>query len=455
MFASSLDKSGVKVLVVGLGVSGRAVCALLRTQGAEVVATDIRDRAAFNGALDSLEKAGCKLRLGRHLVEDFTQADTIIVSPGIPLDIEPLEAARRMGREIIGEMEWAWRRVDLPVIGVTGTNGKTTTTALIGKMVELAGRMPFVGGNIGTPLSQWLADGGKADLLVLEISSFQLDTAPGFRPDAAIVLNVTEDHLDRYENFRAYIDSKFSIFGRQLPGDYAIVNGDDPLCRERISQIPGKVLIFSTSDPSANARVVGDSIRLTIPGREAFDLDLSGAKLKGAHNRENIMAAALAASAMGVPQSAIREAVDTFGGFSHRVEWVRTWRGIDFYDDSKGTNTGAVVKALEGFDRPVNLLLGGRDKLGSYDPIARALEGRGGAVLAYGEAGPRIYEQLREKIRVARLFPDLGSAFAEAVRLASPGEVILLSPACSSFDQYESYSQRGDHFKKLVAELED
>ncbi len=455
MSADNLGKSAEKVLVVGLGISGRAVCALLRARGVKVVATDIRDRAAFNGALDSLEKAGCEFRLGGHLVEDFTSADRIIVSPGIPLDIGPLEAARLRGREIIGELEWAWRRVDLPVIGVTGTNGKTTTTALIGKMIELAGRKPFVGGNIGTPLSQWIADGGKADLLVLEISSFQLDTAPRFRPDAAIVLNITEDHLDRYKDYEAYIDSKFSIFGRQRPEDYAIVNGDDPLCQERISQIPGKVLVFSTSEPSANARVVGDSVRVAIPGRETFELDLSGAKLKGAHNLENIMAAALAASVMGVPRSSIQEAVNTFGGFAHRVEWVRTWRGIDFYDDSKGTNTGAVVKALEGFDRPVNLLLGGRDKLGSYDPIARALEGRGGAVFAYGEAGPRIYEQLRRKVRTARLFPDLGQAFAEAVLLASPGEVVLLSPACSSFDQYESYSQRGDHFKKLVAELED
>lgn len=455
MAASSTNKSAEKVLVVGLGVSGRAVCALLRGQGVEVVATDIRERPAFNGSLDSLETAGCELRLGGHRIEDFTQAGRIIVSPGVPLDIEPLEAARRVGREIIGELEWAWRRVHLPVIAVTGTNGKTTTTALIGKMLELEGRKPFVGGNIGTPLSQWLASGEKADSLVLEISSFQLDTAPRFRPHAAILLNITEDHLDRYESFRAYADSKFSIFGRQRPDDFAIVNADDALCRERISQIPGKVLLFSASDPEANARMLGESVRVAIPGLEPFSLDLSLTRLKGAHNRENIMAAALAASAMGIGPSAIQAAVNTFAGFAHRVEWVRAWRGIDFYDDSKGTNTGAVVKAVEGFDRPVNLLLGGRDKLGSYDPIARVLEGRGGAVFAYGEAGPRICEQLKQKIRDARLFPDLASAFADAVRQASPGEIVLLSPACSSFDQYESYAQRGDHFKKLVAELKD
>ncbi|MFZ2446767.1 MAG: UDP-N-acetylmuramoyl-L-alanine--D-glutamate ligase [Syntrophobacteraceae bacterium] len=443
------------VLVVGLGVSGRAVCALLRSRGAEVIATDIRQRAAFNGALDGLDAAGCALRLGSHRIEDFTGADQIIVSPGIPLDIEPLEAARRAGREIIGELEWAWRQVDLPVLAVTGTNGKTTTTALIGRMLELAGRKPFVGGNIGTPLSRWIETGEKADILVLEISSFQLDTAPLFCPDVGVLLNITEDHLDRYESFAAYADSKLSIFRRQDGGKFAIVNGDDPLCRERISQIPGKVLVFSGSDPAANARVRGDAIRVEIPGKEPFELSLSGAKLQGAHNRENIMAAALAASAVGVGVSAIQAAIDSFGGFAHRVEWVRGRRGVDFYDDSKGTNVGAVVKALEGFDRPVHLLLGGRDKLGSYKPIARALGARGKGIFAYGEAGPRIYEQLRKDFPAARCFPDLASAFAEAVGSALPGEVVLLSPACSSFDQYGSYAERGDHFKRLVAELEE
>lgn len=444
-----------KVLVVGLGVSGRAVCALLRGRGTQVIAADLRERALFNGELDSLEAAGCLLRLGPHRIEDFTSSDRIIVSPGIPLDIEPLEAARRCGSEIIGELEWAWRQVNLPVIGVTGTNGKTTTTALIGKMLESGGKKPFVGGNIGTPLSQWIAQGGQDDVLVLEVSSFQLDTAPLFRPDIALLLNITEDHLDRYENFRAYADSKLSIFRRQGAGDFAIINGDDPICRAAANDIPGKVLIFSGSDPEANAHPIGESIRVEIPEKESFNLDLSRTRLKGAHNRENIMAAALAASAMGAGAPAIQAAVDSFAGFAHRVEWVRAWRGVDFYDDSKGTNVGAVVKALEGFARPVSLLLGGRDKLGSYDPIARALEKYGKAVYAYGEAGPRIYEQLRNRVRKARLLPDLTAAFAEAVIGSSPGDVVLLSPACSSFDQYESYAHRGDHFKKLVAELED
>jgi len=443
-----------KTLVVGLGISGRAVCALLRSRGVEVSATDLRSRPEFNGALDAIEVAGCSLRLGSHRAEDFLDKDLIIVSPGIPLEIEPLQEARRRGIEIVGELEWSSRQVSLPVVAVTGTNGKTTTTALIGEMVKQAGRVPFVGGNIGTPLSHWILSGGQADILVLELSSFQLDTASTFRPDTGVLLNVTEDHLDRYKSFKAYEDSKFSLFRRQDRTNFAIINGDDPICRERIQEIPGTVLIYSSSDSAANARVEGGTIQLAVPDKGKFEISLEKTRLQGTHNRENIMAAALAAFCMGAPAGAIQAAVDSFAGFAHRVEWVRNWKGIDFYDDSKGTNVGAVVKALEGFDRPVLLLLGGRDKLGSYEPLLAPLSARGKGIFAFGEAGPRIYGQLSGKVP-AGLYPDLGSAFQDAVSRASSGDVVLLSPACASFDQYESYAHRGDHFKKLVAELGD
>lgn len=443
-----------KVLIVGLGVSGRAVCTLLRSRGAEVTATDIRQRADFNGALDGLETSGCTLRLGEHSVEDFIGADRVIVSPGIPLDIEPLVEARRRGVEIIGELEWAWRQVELPSIAVTGTNGKTTTTALIGEMMKRAGKKAFVGGNIGTPLSEWLLAGEDVEALVLEVSSFQLDTATRFSPDVGVLLNVTEDHLDRYDSFEAYADSKFSVFQRQNARGFAVINGGDPVCRKRIPELHGTVLVFSTSDPAANARVVNNRVRVALPGKEPFELALDSTKLTGAHNRENIMAASLAAAAMDVSPAAIQAAIDGFAGLPHRMEWVRSWHGVDFYNDSKGTNVGAVVKALEGFDRPVLLLLGGKDKLGSYEPLVEHLRRTGKAIFAYGDAGPKIYEALRQSIP-ARLFPDLEAAFREAVGRASTGDVVLLSPACSSFDQYESYGQRGNHFRKLAAGLAD
>jgi UDP-N-acetylmuramoylalanine--D-glutamate ligase len=419
-----------------------------------VSATDLRGPSEFNGALDSIGKAGALLRLGGHRLEDFLSADSIIVSPGIPLDIEPLVQARSRGIEIIGELEWAWRQVSLPVIAVTGTNGKTTTTALIGEMLKQAGRHPFVGGNIGTPLSRWILSGDHADVLVLELSSFQLDTASTFRPDVGVLLNITEDHLDRYSSFEAYADSKLSLFGRQTSGDFAVINANDPVCARRAGEIPGKLLSFGGAGSAANATCDGRAVRLMVPGKTGIEISLEKTRLHGAHNRENIMAACLAAMCMEIDARAMQAAVDTFAGFPHRVEWVRNWEGIDFYDDSKATNVGAVVKALEGFDRPVLLLLGGRDKLGAYEPLLAPLAARGKGAFAFGEAGPRIYDHLRGTLP-AGLYPDLPAAFREAVRRAAPGDVVLLSPACASFDQYRSYAHRGDHFKELVAELRD
>ncbi len=441
-----------KVLVVGMGVSGRAVCEVLLNRGVQVVATDLGARERFGSALDGLESRGCVLRLGTHLLDDFIHADQIVVSPGVPLDLGPLRAAAEKGVEIIGELEWAWRQTRTPVMAVTGTNGKTTTTSLLGEMMKAAGKSVFVGGNIGTPLSRWILEGGEADVLVLEVSSFQLDTADTFNPHVGILLNVTEDHLDRYDGFDAYVDSKFSLFSRQAPEQSAIVNLDDPVCRERCSGIPGRLLTYSRTRSDVNARVVRGRIQVSIPERQPFELNLSGIPLRGVHNEENIMAASLAASVMGVEPGVLQAVIGTYRGLPHRVEWVRRWNGIDFYDDSKGTNVGAVVKALENFDRPVWLLLGGRDKLGSYEPLIEPLKQKGRGVLAFGESAPRIREQLGSSVS-ARSFPNLEKAFEEALQRATSGDVVLLSPACSSFDQYENYAQRGDHFKRLVNSL--
>lgn len=439
-------------LVVGLGVSGLAVCELLRRQGRAVMATDLRKREQFLGLLDRLESQGCEFRLGEHRVEDFLHAEQIIVSPGVPLDIKPLVEAASRGIEIIGELEWAWRQVDLPTLAVTGTNGKTTTTFLVGEIFKAAGRRVFVGGNLGTPLSEWILSGETAELLVLEVSSFQLDTASTFRPQVGVVLNVTEDHLDRYESFEAYAASKFSLFSRQTETDFAIVNGDDPVCRRWVDSIPGRVLLYSRQDSRTAGRIDSGHLRASVPGRPTVDLDLNDCRLKGVHNEENILAAVLASLAMGAPVNAIEEVVRNCRGLPHRVEWIRHWRGIDFYDDSKGTNVGAVIKAVESFDRPVVLLLGGRDKLGSYEPLARLLKERGRGACVFGEAAPRITAAL-DGYLPTRSYSDLEAAFEGALEAAKPGDVILLSPACSSFDQYSGYKERGDHFQRLVARL--
>ncbi len=442
-----------RVVVVGMGISGRSVCDLLLEQGNRIIATDIRARDQFNGTLDYLEEKGCLLRLGAHRVDDFLSADQIIVSPGVPLDIEPLKEAGKKGIEIIGELEWAWRQVDIPVVAVTGTNGKTTTTSLIGEMLKASGKQPFVGGNIGTPLSKWLLNGRKADVLVLEVSSFQLDTASRFRPSVGVLLNITEDHLDRYESFAAYATSKLSLFARQTGSDVAIINDDDPYCLGGSSAVQSRLLHFSRKAEQVQATIRGEQIKVNIPWQASFALSLEGTHLQGVHNEENMLAAILAASVAGASPGAIQQVIQEYRGLPHRLEWVRSWNGIDFYDDSKATNVGAVVKALKSFDRPVLLLLGGRDKLGSYRPLAEALRASGKSALLFGEAAPRLYEELKDWLPT-RSFPDLAAAFKDALESAAPGDVVLLSPACSSFDQYENYGQRGDHFKRLVMQVD-
>jgi len=443
-----------KVVVVGMGVSGRSVCELLLQQGVEVIATDLRTRDQFDGVLDPLEEKGCLLRLGSHRRSDFLQADQIVVSPGVPLDLEPLQEAARQGLEIIGELEWAWRQVALPVVAVTGTNGKTTTTSLIGEMLKASGKRVFVGGNIGTPLSRWLLEGESAEILVLEVSSFQLDTASRFRPQVGVLLNITEDHLDRYQGFAAYASSKFSLFTRQDATDVAITNADDPLCAEGHSAMRSRLLQFSRKNERAQATLHGRQLVAAIPWQAPFTLSLEDARLQGIHNEENILAAVLAAAVMEATPPAMQEVLRSYGGLPHRVEWVRQWRGIDFYNDSKGTNVGAAVKAVENFQRPVLLLLGGRDKLGPYQPLGEALKTHGKAAFAFGEAASRIHEELKGWLPV-RVFSDLATAFEEALAEAEAGDVVLLSPACSSFDQYDSYAHRGDHFKGLVRALSD
>lgn len=441
-----------KALVVGMGISGRFVCEMLLRQGAQVIATDLRPREQFNGALDSLEASGCTFRLGAHLEEDFLNADQIIVSPGVPLDLAPLLKARARGIEILGELEWASRRTTAPIVAVTGTNGKTTTTSLVGEMFRAWGKRVFVGGNIGAPLSQWLASGEEADFLILEVSSFQLDTADTFRPDVGILLNITEDHLDRYEGFAGYADSKLSLFTRQGADQTAVINGDDPLCRARSSEVPGRLLLWSRKDAGAHAFLDGSAIRVRIPWMAPFDLSLERSALKGAHNEENVLAAVLASAVAGVTPSAMQTAIDGYRVLPHRVEWVGAWKGMDFYDDSKATNVGAVVKALESFDRPVLLLMGGRDKLGSYEPLEEQLGKKGKGVFVFGEAAPRLKEELEKRVSV-RSFENLEEAFQAALERGEEGDVVLLSPACSSFDQYVSYARRGDHFKSLFQRL--
>lgn len=453
-------------LVVGLGVSGQAVCELMARQGIRVIATDLRPPQAFADGLERLRELGCRLTLGRHQPRDFLTVDQIVVSPGVASDLQPLVAAARQGIEVIGELEWAWRQVREPVVAISGTNGKTTTTTVVGELLKAAGIRAFVGGNIGTPLSRRLLDcAGGADgsvvngcepveVLVLEVSSFQLDTAPSFAPRVGVLLNITEDHLDRYQGFSGYIASKASLFRHQGPEDTAVINLDDPCCRQIMNDIPSRVLTFSRLRSDTHATCRAGRMEVRLPQRAPFTLDLGQCPLTGMHNEENLMAAVLCVSALGVNPDAIRRALPQLRPLAHRIEWVGQWGGIDFFDDSKGTNIGAVAKALTHFDRPIVLLVGGRDKGGSYQPLEPLIRRRVKFIACFGQAGPRFFAAMATWAP-AVVYPDLEAAFQGAVTAATAGDVVLLSPGCSSFDQYQSYAERGRHFQRLVAALQE
>ena len=455
-----------KVLVVGLGISGIAICeALLKEPQTEVTATDskpLQHLELSDKAFKRLSEAGCRFVLGSNDVGNVDELDEIIVSPGVPLDIPLLNEARKRGVPIVGELEWAWRRINMPVIAVTGTNGKTTTTELIGAVMKLWGKRAFVGGNIGVPLTQAVMTHDLWDIAVLEVSSFQLDTADSFAPDIFVVLNITEDHLDRYPSFEAYAMSKMSPILRQRKGQWAILNGDDEtivrIAREFISRgemEEDRLLFWSRHNPAAHGFINGDFLSLRIGSNHGTGITLANDRLKGNHNRENMAAAALACLVFGVPPLIIEEAFKNFSPGHHRIEWVDRVNGVDFYDDSKATNVDAVVRALECFEgRKVWLLLGGRDKGGSYERLLKEARERCRGICLFGEARHRILEAIRNSeldssIEILK-GEDLEEAFAAAAKRAKPGEVVLLSPACSSFDQYRSYAERGDHFKQLV-----
>jgi UDP-N-acetylmuramoylalanine--D-glutamate ligase len=350
-----------------------------------------------------------------------------------------------------GELELASHFLTRPVIAVSGTNGKTTTTTLVGKFLTASGIAALVGGNIGTPLVSLLEQQQDADYLVLEISSFQLDTAPHFHPQSAALLNITPDHLDRYPDYAAYVASKASLFRSMEPTETKVLNYDDTLVRP-LGQGLGNVLYFSGSKPLAEGAWLADGvIKVRLPRTPEQEFPLAEIRLKGAHNLENIMASLLLSFTAGAQPRACREVLAAFAGLPHRLEWVATNAGVDFYDDSKGTNVGAVARSLSSFDRPVILIAGGRDKDSDFSLLNDLIRERVKALVLVGETKERL-ARVWEGLAPAYLAADMTEAVAQAAGLASPGEVVLLSPACASFDMFRDYAHRGETFQKAVKE---
>jgi UDP-N-acetylmuramoylalanine--D-glutamate ligase len=442
---------GKQVLVVGLARTGLAVAAFLRNQGARVTVTDSRPAENLGAAVQAARAQGCRLALGDHPVEVFTAAELIVVSPGVPGDLPPLAAAADRGIPIIGELELASRFLRLPMVAITGTNGKTTTTSLVGAMLQRSGRQAFVGGNIGTPLIGVVQQDPLPEVVVAEVSSFQLDTASTFHPRVAVLLNITEDHLDRYESFSGYVRSKCRIFANQTETDTAVLPAEDPLITGHCS-IQSRCLTFGRMAPSAHARLEGGTLLCHLPPDDPQRYDVSRWQVPGTHNQENLLAAVLAATCMGAVPAAIQETIDSFRGLRHRLEFIGSWRGVRFYNDSKATNVGAVARSLESFTSPVILIAGGRDKGGSYAPLAALVRQRVKLLVLMGEARFRLAEALAH-LTYTVVLDTLEPALHAAVQAALPGDIVLLSPGCSSFDLYDDYQARGDHFRSLVQGL--
>jgi UDP-N-acetylmuramoylalanine--D-glutamate ligase len=443
----SVALRGKKVLVVGLGRSGAAAARLCAERGAHVTVTDARPADALAPTLATLP-AGVGRELGGHRRETFLGAELIVVSPGVP-EIAELAAARAAGVAITGEMELASRFVAGTLVAITGTNGKSTTTTLVGNMLRATRRPTFVGGNLGEPLAEAVgtAAAGAGGYAVVEASSFQLETVDTFHPKVAVLLNVTADHLDRYADIDAYAAAKARIFAAQTGDDHAVVNLDDPVVVARAAGIASRRVGFSVAHALPEGGWLdGDALVVRLPGADAERYPARPPGLTGRHNQANALASLLAARLAGATRDEAEAALMAFRPLAHRMELVGESAGIAYYDDSKGTNVGAVVAALEGFPRPVVLIAGGRDKGGDYAPLGVALAAVGRAAVLIGEAADKMSAAFAGIVPVERA-ATLEDAVTAARRLARAGDAVVLSPACSSFDMFRDYAHRAEVFR--------
>ena len=449
-----LELKGKKVLVVGLGKSGLAAAIFLRRRGAHVTVSDIRSAEALAKDIPALLDEGINVEAGGHGLLTFRRQDLIVVSPGVPLDTPELVQARNLGRPIIGELELAARFLKGEILAVTGSNGKTTTTSLLGEILEKAGLRTQVGGNIGVPVVALIDESTDDTWNVLEVSSFQLETTEQFHPRIAVILNITPDHLDRHGTFENYALAKERIFAEQDQNDYCILNADNARAAAAANRSKARVSWFSLEHSvDQGAWVQGGEILFRTSPQAAPEpiMPLSCIPLKGDHNIENVLASVSAACLAGAAAESIRKAVEEFKAVEHRLEYVTTLNGIDIYNDSKATNVDATAKAIAAFPGNIHLILGGKDKNSDYTELNDLLHARVKAVYTIGSAAAKIESQLRGIVALHSC-ETMDKAIAAIASAAHPGDIVLLAPACSSFDQFESYEHRGRVFKELINE---
>jgi UDP-N-acetylmuramoylalanine--D-glutamate ligase len=449
-----MELKGKKVLVVGLGKSGLAAALFLRRRGAQVTVSDIRSAEALAKEIPALIEEGIMVETGGHGLLTFRRQDLIVVSPGVPLDTPELAQVRSFGLPVIGELELAARFLKGRMLAITGSNGKTTTTALVGEILQKAGIPSLVGGNIGVPVVALIDQSRDETWSVLEVSSFQLESTDQFHPSIAVILNITPDHLDRHGSFENYCAAKERIFARQTAADFLVLNADSERVAEAAVRAPAVIYWFSIEHPVEQGAWLDNGYVIYRPAKGAATeqvMPLSEIPLKGAHNVENVLAAVVAARLAGAPADAIRQAIESFQAVEHRLEFVARIDGVEYYNDSKATNVDATAKAVAAFDSGIHLILGGKDKGSPYTVLAPLLRERVRAVYTIGSAAAKIESELRGVVSIHSC-QTLDNAVGAAAAAARPGEVVLLAPACSSFDQFESYEHRGRVFKELVAE---
>jgi UDP-N-acetylmuramoylalanine--D-glutamate ligase len=420
--------------------SGVAAVRLLQQKGALVRAVDEKPMGEVLGVTVEPQTEAA-----------FRDADLVVISPGVPADLDPLEKARARGISVIGELELAAPFLKGGNIGVTGTNGKTTTTALVGHILKESGVPCQVGGNIGTPPAAMVETSREGQWNVLELSSFQLETIRTFRAPIAACLNVTQNHLDRHHTFENYVNAKARLFETQHAQDFAVLNADDPITAAFAKRTPAQTVWFSGTHPVTGAWLDGDTIRLR--GTEL--LNVRDLRLRGRHNYENVMAAALIAERAGAQPTQIAQAAASFAPVEHRLELVREVNGVAYYNDSKATSVDATLKAIDAFPGGLWIILGGKDKGSDYTVLQDPLHAKARAALLIGSAAQKIAAQLGNDAVPLLQSGTLATAVEEAHRSAKAGDTVLLAPACASFDQFESYEHRGRVFKELVNALKE
>ena len=447
-----MDLRNQRVLVVGLGKSGVASALFLAQRGAHVAVSDTKSEEQLRAEIPLLLDHGITVETGHHGERTFRDQDLIVVSPGVAFDVPQLIHARERGIPVIGEVELAARFLNGRIVAITGSNGKTTTTTLTGEIISAGGGKVLVGGNIGTPAISFAQQATDDTWIVLEVSSFQLETIETFHPHIAVVLNVTPDHLDRHRTFENYVAAKARIFENQTADDFAVLNADSEACAAMASRAKSPTLWFSgIKQVSHGAFVRGDAIIWRDERGEKTILPLGEIQLKGAHNVENVLAGVCVGMLAGVEPAQIRRAVASFKAVEHRLEFVATVRGVDYYNDSKATNVDATIKALESFPGRIHLILGGKDKGSDYTVLNDLLKDRVKRVYTIGAAAQKIESQIRGVPVVSA--GTLEAAVRRASEAAEPGDIVLLAPACASFDQFDSYEHRGRTFKNLVRQL--